>query len=205
MEIVEQDPLDTYGQGLPLSERAIRPLDWEAAWAAYDESTYHAALDYIGPADVVLDIGAGDLRFARQAARRARSVIAIERRPELLLAGPSPDNLTVICADALKVPFPPGISVAVLLMRHCCHFAEYIAKLRGTGCRRLVTNARWGMSVEHISLVRQPHHSTIGPGWYACMCGAVGFKPGLAEAITTSTLNSVPSVETCPACLTPGC
>lgn len=200
MEIVEQDPLR-----LEPSERAIHPLDWEAACAAYDESTYNAALDYIGPDDIVLDIGAGDLRFARQAARRARSVIAIERRPELLLASPNPDNLTVICDDALKVPFPPGVSVAVLLMRHCRHFAEYVAKLREIGCRSLITNARWGMGVEHISLVRQPHHSTIEPGWYACMCGAVGFKPGAPQAITSSTLNSVTSVETCPACSTPGC
>ena len=37
--------------------------DWEATWAAYDEDTYAQALAFVPPGAVVLDIGAGDLRF----------------------------------------------------------------------------------------------------------------------------------------------
>ncbi len=48
----------------PSSEAA-----WEAMWAPYDEATYGAALAQIAADDVVLDIGAGDLRLARRAAR----------------------------------------------------------------------------------------------------------------------------------------
>lgn len=182
-----------------------RSLDWEAAWAAYDDSTYNAALDYLQPDDVVLDIGAGDLRFARRAAARVRSVIAIERRPELLLPASAPDNLTVICGNALEVPFPRQVTVGVLLMRHCAkaHFAQCVARLRSIGCERLITNARWGMSVEQVSLCPQPPYSEIAPGWYACMCGAAGFKYGDPDRVTPSTLAHIADVETCPACLEP--
>ena len=95
----------------------MNSLGWESLWAVYDEATYSAALAFIRPDDVVLDIGAGDLRFARRAAVRARRVIAIERRAELL-AAPCPSNLTVLCGDARALPFPFGVTVGVLLMRH---------------------------------------------------------------------------------------
>lgn len=178
----------------------LNSLDWETAWAAYDESTYSAALDYIQPDDVVLDIGAGDLRFARRAADRARSVIAIERHAELLLGKGVPDNVEVIYGDALSVPFPPGITAGVLLMRHCRHFAEFVARLRDVGCQRLITNARWGMGVECMPLSPQPDFSAIEPGWYACRCGGVGFKQGPPEQITSSVLAQVANTETCPNC-----
>lgn len=175
--------------------------EWEAAWAPYDEATYGAALAFLQPDDVVLDIGAGDLRFARRAAARVRRVIAIEQRPERL-AGRRPCNLTVICDNALTWPFPPGLTVGVLLMRHCRHFAHYIARLRGVGCRQLITNARWGMGVECVSLAPQPSFAASGPGWYACLCGAVGFKPGPPESITPIVLQRVYALENCPACCT---
>ncbi len=48
----------------------LRDLDpWEARWAPYDEATYAAVLAAIRPDDVVLDIGAGDLRLARRMAQ----------------------------------------------------------------------------------------------------------------------------------------
>ena len=173
---------------------------WEAAWAAYDETTYQVALGFIRPDDVVLDIGAGDLRFACRAAARARAVVAIEQRPTLLLNAARLDNLTVICGDALRVPFPEGITAGVLLMRHCRHFAEYTAKLRAIGCTRLITNARWRMGVEEVSLVPQPPFTTARLGWYACLCGAVGFKPGPADEVTPAMLEITTQVEICPAC-----
>ncbi len=174
-------------------------MDWEAAFAPYTEDTYRAALEMIAPDDVALDIGAGDLRFARRAAARARRVIAIERRAELL-TGACPPNLAVLCGDARTLPFPSGVTVGVLLMRHCRCFRRYAAKLRAVGCQRLITNARWGMDVECVSLAPQPHFDSAEPGWYACLCGAVGFKPGPPEAITLETLQLIQSLETCPAC-----
>jgi hypothetical protein len=89
----------------------------------------------------------------------------------------------------------------VLLMRHCQHFAEYVSRLRAVGCQRLVTNARWGMAVECVPLTRQIPYWTAPPGWYACSCGAVGFKPAPAEELLPGALDSSLSVEDCPVCL----
>lgn len=129
---------------------------WEARWASYDEATYARALAFVPPGAVVLDIGAGDLRFARQLAASVRLIYAVERRPELLAAAAAwlrqADNVRAVCADARDWPFPPGLDVAVLLMRHCAHFALYRRKLEAVGCRWLITNARWRMAVECIDL-----------------------------------------------------
>lgn len=153
---------------------------WEAAWSPYDEDTYRFVLDQVGPEDVVLEIGAGDLRLARRLATVAERVIAVEINP-LLLARSSPDrpaNLSVVCADARYLSFPPDTTVGVLLMRHCEHFRLYVEKLRSVGCRRLVTNARWGMGVEVVDLGRALPFEGVLAGWYACKCGAVGIVPG---------------------------
>jgi hypothetical protein len=186
----------------------LTDAEWETAWAPYDNGTYHTALDLIHADDVALDIGAGDLRFAHQAAARARRVVAIEKRADLLsslLKNHRPSNLAVICGDALAVPFPSGVTVGVLLMRHCLHFADYVARLRAAGCMRLITNARWGMGVECISLAPQPSFLSVALGWYACLCGAVNFLPGLPEAITSALLQQIHSVEFCPACRPAAC
>lgn len=188
-------------------------MDWEAAWAPYDADTYTAALSFLRPDDVVLDIGAGDLRFARLAAPHVRRVIAIERNRAVL---PHPqtsspagrggeDTLDVICADALTFPFPHGVTVGVLLMRHCRRYRLYAEKLRACGCRRLITNARWGMGVEEVRLdaLRVPYRNACSQ-WYACACGAVGFAPGPLEAITPESLEAVVEVVECPECLEVG-
>ncbi len=83
--------------------------DWEAMWAPYDEPTYAEALSHVPTGAIVLDIGAGDLRFVRLAALRAGFVYAIERNPDLLspsLTTDLPPNIELICADARMVPFP---------------------------------------------------------------------------------------------------
>jgi hypothetical protein len=182
---------------------------WEASWAPYDQATHAMVLAWIRPEDVVLDIGAGDLRLARRMAGKAQHVIAWEIQPELLAAvtmepgGQSgvPDNLRVVCCDARTEPVPPGVTVAVLLMRHCTHYALYVTKLRAAGCRRLITNARWGMGVEEIDLAPALPFDSIGTGWYACRCcGAVGFAGEDAAQVTATTLEQVTDVEGCPAC-----
>jgi hypothetical protein len=174
-------------------------------WAPYDEPTYTAVVAHIKADDVVLDIGAGDLRLTRAIAQRAHTVIAIERNPALLVetAHGLPSNLTVLCGDARDIAFPRGITTAVLLMRHCAHFELYVHKLLAGGCRRLITNARWGLAPEVIDLraYRRPYTS-LALGWYACLCGGVGFVPGPATTLTQALVDQVWEVRSCPACTT---
>ena len=182
--------------------------DWEAAFAPYDEDTYRAVLAQITPHDVVLDIGAGDLRLARRVAAMARRVYAIERDPEVLAKsdrGSWPANLIAICADALTTAFPIDVTTAILLMRHCTreHFAVYVQRLTALHrCCRLITNARWKMDVEVIDLRSGGVYDPNRVGWYACRCGSIGFTPGDPAAITPQVLADVIEVISCPQCRT---
>lgn len=176
---------------------------WEALWAPYDEATYAAVLTVIEPSDVVLDIGSGDLRLSRRIAEQARLVIAWEIQAALVAAAfrPLPVKLLVVVADARIEPVPAGVTSAVLLMRHCTHYALYVEKLRAAGCRRLITNARWGMGVEVIELSPGVPFDSVGVGWYACRrCGAVGFLETVAAQVDKATIENVSDVEGCPAC-----
>jgi SAM-dependent methyltransferase len=180
--------------------------EWEFRWAPYDSSTYEAVLKQLAPDDVVLEIGAGDLRLARQMARITSRVYAIEINADVLDRGRKsesslPKNLIPIRADARFVRFPPGISVGVLLMRHCTHFKLYAEKLKALGCNKMITNARWRMSVETIEL-RKPrtHFSQLEIGWYACWCGGTGFKSGPAEFLQPETEVIIHEVIDCPSC-----
>jgi hypothetical protein len=182
----------------------IEPLDaWEAQWAPYDEATYAAVLAAVEPQDVVLDIGAGDLRLARRLAGVARHVIAWELQPDLLACAPRPlpDNLAPAVVDARTEPVPVGVTVAVLLMRHCRHYALYAAKLRTAGCQRLITNARWRTGVEVVDLSPGVPFLSVETGWYACRrCGMVGFAGQDVSRVNEATLNQVIDVEGCPSC-----
>lgn len=179
---------------------------WERMWAPYDEATYQDALGYINPDDVVLDIGAGDLRFACRAAAIAEKVYAVELRNPLLdqasAEGSLPHNLVIVAGDARHIPFPPGITCGVLLMRHCLQFKLYASKLKHLGADRLVTNARWGLGIEAVLLQspRSPYQE-IELGWYACWCGAVGFKSGDIEKLTPQVEATVFEVVDCPECI----
>jgi len=180
--------------------------DWEAAFAPYDEETYRAVLAQITPYDVVLDIGAGDLRLTKRVAASARRVYAIERDPAVLAKadrGTWPANLSVICADALTTSFPTDVTAALLLMRHCtrAHFAAYTQRLSALRqCRRLITNARWKMGVEVIDLRSGGVYDPDRAGWYACRCGSIGFTPGDPAMITPQVLVEVSDVVSCPQC-----
>ncbi|HSK65767.1 MAG TPA: hypothetical protein VK888_02485, partial [Anaerolineales bacterium] len=59
-------------------EAVLPDAAWEAMHAHYDQPTYQAVLDQLSSKDIVLEIGAGDLRLARQMARFARKVYAVE-------------------------------------------------------------------------------------------------------------------------------
>ena len=184
--------------------------EWEAAWAPYDEPTYRAVYQRISPEDVVLEIGAGDLRLALLLAGKACQVFAIENQSDLvrlarekvLRAGRVwPESLVVIEGDARQAPFPSLVTCAVLLMRHCCSFRIYAEKLKAIGCRSLITNARWRVGVEEI-LLQAPRLPFAGfpLGWYACWCGWVGFKQGPADRLTPEVEAMVYEVIACPQC-----
>lgn len=181
----------------------LAPVSWESLWAPYDQPTYALVLDHLEPDEVILDIGAGDLRLARQMARIVRQVFAIEINHTLNHSNrlDLPANLTLIEGDALELDFPRGITSGVLLMRHCTHFREYAEKLNRAGARRLFTNARWGMGVEYIDLLApRLSYEQIPFGWYACWCGKTGFKPGPVDEFTFASLEINHQVGGCPAC-----
>lgn len=179
---------------------------WETMHAPYDQPTYQAVLDLLEPADVVLDIGAGDLRLARQMAGIVRKVYAVEVNARVLdqasaSSDPLPVSLIPILADARSFDFPQDVTVGVLLMRHCTHFRLYFDKLRTAGARRLVTNARWRMGVEAVDLrAERIHFGAVEMGWYACQCGATGFKAGPAERWSAEMDRVVHEVADCPQC-----
>ncbi len=188
---------------------AMPDMDWEALWAPYDEETYQQALSWIRPDDVVLDIGAGDLRLARRMAAIGRKVYALERNAALVFQALQrealPANLSLIVGDAVTIPFPHEVTVGVLLMRHCTHTGLYMKKLQALGARGLITNARWHLAVEWIDLQapRLPFEQ-VALGWYACACGRVGFLPGPPEALTEELMCKIHEVAYCPACLQAG-
>lgn len=180
-------------------------VGWEGRFSPYDDETYGLALASVTRDDVVLEIGAGDLRLALQLAGRVRRVYAVEVNPclvgsALLRVGLAlPRNLHVACANALDVPIPPDVTAAVLLMRHCAHFRGYMARLRASGCLRLITNARWKSGVEVIDLGHPGvPFARVREGWYACACGAVGYV-GRGERPDAPPTE----VSDCPACRRP--
>jgi hypothetical protein len=190
-------------------ENGINPsvFDWEAMFAPYDQGTYRSVLERLGPDDVILDIGAGDLRFGRRMAERVRKVYAVERDPHVLelsktSSEPLPVNLILVCADARTLDFPCDITAGVLLMRHCTCFRLYAEKLQKAGARRLITNARWHMDVETVNLLvpRKPF-TDAGMGWYACICGGTGFKEGPAEHWSLEMDQIINEVSSCPQCM----
>jgi SAM-dependent methyltransferase len=182
--------------------------DWEGWWSPYSEKIYRFVLDHVLAEDTVLEIGAGDLRLALRLAERVQRVYAIEVNPCILGAALAkighdmPRELIAICGNALDIPFPSGVTVAVLLMRHCRHFARYVAKLREVGCRRLITNARWGMGVEVVDLSPSEDFAAVEAGWYACKCGAVGFvAPADISTWVEEPEGPAIEVEQCPRCM----
>jgi hypothetical protein len=187
-------------------ESNLSASDWEAMYAPYDQPTYQAVLDQLGSKDVIIDIGAGDLRLARQMALVVRKVYAVEIDARVLdQAGiPTsrlPANVIPVCADARALEFPSDITVGVLLMRHCTCFRLYAEKLRKAGAARLITNARWGMHIEVVDLLVERKSFRETPmGWYACICGGRGFKEGPAEHWSPEMDAITFEVSSCPSC-----
>jgi hypothetical protein len=188
-------------------EANLSASDWEAMFAPYDQGTYQAVLEQLRPDDVLLDIGAGDLRLSRQMAGQVRKVYAVEINAQVLersksFSEPLPGNLVPICANARTLDFPADITAGVLLMRHCTCFRLYVDKLEKAGARRLITNARWHMNVEMVNLmVQRKPFTNVGMGWYVCICGGRGFKEGPAEHWLPELDRMINEVSSCPQCL----
>jgi hypothetical protein len=188
-------------------ESSLANVSWEAMWSPYDEATYQAVINHINQDDIILDIGAGDLRLARRMARICSRVYAIEIQQHILDScrkesnHPLLDNLFIIQADARYIPFPKGISTGVLLMRHCNHFQLYAEKLKSVGAKRLITNARWRLDVEVVPLQNgRVAYQQLPLGWYACWCGTTGFKSGPVDLITPEISTTITEVINCPHC-----
>lgn len=187
-------------------EAVLSDAAWEAMYAPYDQQTYQAVLDQLESSDIVLDIGAGDLRLTRQMAQIVRNVYAIERNARVLdlayaTRSPLPGNISRLCADARVLEFPAGITTGVLMMRHCTCFPLYVHKLRDAGATRLITNARWRMDVEVVNLMSQPTpYAQTVTGWYACVCGGTGFKEGPVEGWSFKMDQEIHQVSGCPRC-----
>ena len=187
-------------------ESTLSASAWEAMFAPYDQSTYRTVLDHLRPDDVLLDIGAGDLRLDRRMAQIVKKVYAVEINPQVLNPAKAlseiPDNLIPICADARVLDFPSDVTAGVLLMRHCTCFRLYVEKLQKVGATRLITNARWRMDVETVNLlVQRKPFMDAGMGWYACICGGTGFKEGPAEHWSAEMDRIVHEVSNCPQCV----
>ena len=188
-------------------EPILSVSDWEMMFAPYDQSTYQSVLDQLRPEDVILDIGAGDLRLARQMAQIVRKVYAVEVNSLILdkacaLHESLPANLIPICVDARTLDFPSEITTGVLLMRHCTCFRLYAEKLQKAGAVRLITNARWHMHVEIMDLLApRGSFSDTGMGWYACICGGTGFKDGPVEQWSHEMDRNTNEVSNCPQCI----
>jgi hypothetical protein len=196
------------GSGLLMAGAEI---NWEAMWSPYDNLTYKSVLDQIDQDDIVLDIGAGDLRLACRMAGKCRKVYAIEIQTEIINSFLKKDNLALpknlltIPADARLTSFPGDITTGVLLMRHCTHFQLYAEKLKAIGAKRLITNARWRLGIEIVPLqTKRIDYQQLSIGWYACWCGGAGFKTGPVELITPELDSTTAEVSNCPACVTSG-
>jgi hypothetical protein len=183
----------------------LTDADWELLYAPYDPATYQLALNELSAGDVIIDIGAGDMRFARMAANHVRKIYAVEQSPEIFssaFAQHLPANVEAICCDAREWEFPADVTTGILLMRHCQHFRLYAEKLLKCGAKKLITNARWGMSVESVSLTQsRVLFEQLPIGWYACWCGATGFKPGPVELLTADLEGNTFEVCECPDCV----
>jgi hypothetical protein len=136
-------------------------------------------------------------------AKIARTVYAVEINAFVMIQrDPLPANLIPICGDARALVFPSDLTTGVLLMRHCTCFSLYAEKLQRAGATRLITNARWRMSVEVVDLlVKRSSFAETGMGWYACLCGGTGFKEGPAEKWSLELDRVINEVSNCPRCM----
>ncbi len=72
---------------VPACPSPDKSIEWEYLWASYDASTYKLVLDQLNSNEIIMDIGAGDLRLARKMATLTRKVYALEINRSILDEG----------------------------------------------------------------------------------------------------------------------
>jgi len=83
---------------------------------------YEEALSTLRRKDVLMDMGAGDLRFALMASEKCKKVYAVEMNPETIsralgvIGYALPRNLVVICADWRYVPVWRDVTIIINLV-----------------------------------------------------------------------------------------
>ena len=86
------------------------------------EANYKEILEKLNKDDIVMDMGAGDLRFALLASQKVQKVYAVEMNPEIIAVALSiikwglPRNLVVICADWRYVEVPSEVNVITCMV-----------------------------------------------------------------------------------------
>lgn len=108
-----------------------------------DVEFYPFVLENLEPDDVVLDLGAGDLRLDILMAERVKKVYAVEVNPILVgralqvIGYDLPRNLIVICANLFDIETPKDVTVVVILMRHCTRREEIFRRFKKL---KIITN-----------------------------------------------------------------
>ncbi len=101
-----------------------------------DVEFYPFVLENLEANDVVLDLGAGDLRLDILMAERVKRVYAVEVNPILVgralqvIGYDLPRNLIVICANLFDIETPKDVTVVVILMRHCTRQEEIFRRFK---------------------------------------------------------------------------
>ena len=129
----EQEPGELEAFSIFCDGRDIRGGEY---WLMPEDNFYEPALKLLEKADVLFDLGAGDLQFALLASERVKLVYAIEINPTILgraltLVGLDlPKNVIPICGDGFTYPLPGNVTKIACLMIHRGHdFSEAMLAL----------------------------------------------------------------------------
>lgn len=85
------------------------------------EDQYHEVGNKLGPSEIVIDMGSGDLRFPLMVASKVKKIYAVELNPELIRIALGvvgfhlPPNMVVICADWFDIPIPNDVTTITCL------------------------------------------------------------------------------------------
>jgi SAM-dependent methyltransferase len=88
---------------------------------------YREVFDLVPKNSIVLDAGAGDLRFSLALATKAKRVYAVEINPKIIgealqiISYGLPKNVIPICRDVFDMPLPRDVNTIVCIMIHRQH------------------------------------------------------------------------------------
>jgi SAM-dependent methyltransferase len=88
---------------------------------------YREVFSHVPANSIVLDAGAGDLRFSLALATKAKRVYAVEINPKVIgealqiISYDLPKNVIPICRDVFDMPLPRDVNTVVCIMIHRQH------------------------------------------------------------------------------------